>query len=134
MGQAPVRYASPDCNAYNGAVMPPQRAVTAPGCVRPLASALAAAALAGCAGNQAAYGGGAAPAGGAVVIDGGLHASVSFSIGSTAANVLAAGAIIGFLAAANERSPVAPLREDRTINEQDCTQPLANRLANLKCR
>jgi hypothetical protein len=101
---------------------------------RPLVSALAAAALAGCGGNYAAHSGGASR--GVVVADGGLHVSVTFSISETAANIIAAGALIGFLAVANDASPLrpAPMREDRTINEQDCTQPIANRSANLKCR
>ena len=103
-----------------------------------LVAGLAAAALAGCGGNYAAHSASAGAAGssGSVVVDGGLHASVTISISSTAANVIAAGALIGFLAVGNNVSPLRPaaMREDRTINEQDCTQPIANGLANLKCR
>ena len=93
--------------------------------VRSLVSALAAAALAGCAGSY-----------GSVVSDGGLHASVTIAISSTTANVIGAVGIIGLLAAGNNVSPArpAPMLEERTINEQDCTQPIANGLANLKCR
>jgi hypothetical protein len=99
-----------------------------------LVSAFVAAALAGCGGNYAAHN--AAGSSGWVVADGGLYASVTFSISATAANVIAAGALIGFLAAGNQASPLppAPMREDRTINEQDCTKPIADGLANLKCR
>jgi hypothetical protein len=101
---------------------------------RLLVSALTAAALAGCGGNYAAHSGGGSS--GSVVVDGGLHASVTFSISSTAANVIAAGALIGFLAAGNDASPLrpAPMRQDRTINEQDCTKQIANAAANLRCR
>jgi hypothetical protein len=93
--------------------------------LRTLAAALGAAALAGCASSS-----------GSVVSDGGLYGSVTFSINSTAANVIGAVGILGLLAAGNDVSPLrpAPMREDRTINEQDCTQPIANGLANLKCR
>jgi len=106
--------------------------------VRPLVAALAAAALAGCGGNYAAHSASAGAGGssGSVVVDGGLHASVSISISSAAANAIAAGALIGFLAVGNNLAPLrpAPMREDRTINEQDCTQPLEKPAANLKCR
>jgi hypothetical protein len=93
--------------------------------IRTLVPALGAAALAGCASSS-----------GHVVSDGGLHASVTFSISSTAANVIGAVGIIGLLAAANNVSPArpAPMREDRTINEQDCTRPIADGTANLRCR
>jgi hypothetical protein len=88
-------------------------------------AALAAAALAGCASSS-----------GFVVSDGGLHASVTVPISSTTANVIGAVGIIGLLAVGNNVSPAwpAPMLPDRTINEQDCTQPIANGLANLKCR
>jgi uncharacterized membrane protein YciS (DUF1049 family) len=104
--------------------------------VRPLVSALAAAMLAGCGGNYAAHSGAAGGSSGSVVSDGGLHASVTISISSTAANVIAAGALIGFLVVGNNVLPLRPalMREDRTINEQDCTQPLERPTANLKCR
>jgi len=106
--------------------------------VRPLVPALLAAALAGCGGNYAAHSAGAVGGGssGSVVSDGGLHASVTFSISATAANVIAAVGIVGLLAAGNNVSPArpAPMREDRTINEQDCTQPLEKPAANLRCR
>jgi len=93
--------------------------------LRTLAAALGAAALAGCASSS-----------GSVVSDGGLHASVTIPISATAANVIAAVGIVGLLAAGNNVSPArpAPMLEDRTINEQDCTRPLEQPTANLKCR
>ncbi len=93
--------------------------------VRTLVAALSAAALAGCASSS-----------GSVVSDGGLYASVTIPISSTAANVIGAVGILGLLAAANDVSPLrpAPMRADRTINEQDCTRPIADGLANLRCR
>ncbi len=93
--------------------------------IRTLAAALAAAALAGCASSS-----------GSVVSDGGLHGSVTIGIGSTTANVIGAVGILGLLAAGNNVSPArpAPMLEDRTVHEQDCTQPIANGTANLRCR
>jgi hypothetical protein len=86
---------------------------------------IAAAALAGCASSS-----------GHIVSDGGLYGSVTVGISSTTANVIGAVGIIGLLAAANEVTPLRPLpmREDRTINEQDCTRPIASTTANLRCR
>jgi hypothetical protein len=96
---------------------------------RSLAVILFAAALPGCA-NYAVYG----STGGAVVIDGGLHASIT--LGATAANVLAGVGIVSILLAGNGLSPIPPppMREDREINEQDCTAAIASTTANLKCR
>ena len=99
---------------------------------------LLAAALSGCASNYAVFGStfGAAPVatGTSVVVNGGLVASIS--LGASAANVLAGVGIVTLLAAGNGLSPVPPppMREDRTINEQDCTAPIVNLTANLKCR
>jgi hypothetical protein len=99
---------------------------------------LLAAALPGCAANYAVFGStfGAAPVatGTSVVVNGGLVASIS--LGASAANVLAGVGIVALLAAGNGLSPVPPppMREDRTINEQDCTAPIVNLTANLKCR
>ena len=104
---------------------------------RPLALTLAttlgtlvlAASLPGCA-NYAVYG----STGGAVVVDGGLHATVT--LGATASSILAGVGIVSILAAGNGLSAVPPptMREDRPINEQDCTAPVASTTANLKCR
>jgi hypothetical protein len=90
-----------------------------------LVSVLAAAALAGCASSS-----------GSVVSDGGLHASVTIPISSTTANVIGVVGIIGLLAVGNDVLPLRPLPmlQDRAINEQDCTRPIANPTANLKCR
>jgi hypothetical protein len=92
---------------------------------RRFVSALAAAMLAGCANSS-----------GFVVSDGGLHASVTVPISTTTANVIGAVGIIGLLAVGNNVSPArsALMLEDRSVNEQDCTRPIANGLANLKCR
>jgi hypothetical protein len=94
-------------------------------CFRKLVAALAAAALGGCASSH-----------GSIVSDGGLHGSVTIGISSTTANVIGVVGIIGLVAAANDVSPLppAPMRADRAINEQDCTQPIANATANLRCR
>jgi hypothetical protein len=91
-----------------------------------LVPVLAAATLAGCANSS-----------GFVVSDGGLHASVTIPISSTTANVIGAVGIIGLLMVANDVTPAVrplPMLEDRTINEQDCTRPIASTTANLKCR
>jgi hypothetical protein len=99
---------------------------------------LLAAALSGCASNYAVFGStfGAAPVatGTSVVVNGGLVASIS--LGASAANVLAGVGIVTLLAAGNGLSPVPPppMREDRSINEQDCTAPIASPTANLRCR
>jgi len=105
---------------------------------RALALFLVLAALPGCA-NYAVYGstfGGSAAAatGTQVVVNGGLYASIT--LGATAANVMAGIGLATLLAAGNGLSPVPPppMREDRSINEQDCTAPIVDLGANLKCR
>jgi hypothetical protein len=106
---------------------------------RPLAVLLVATALPGCASNYAIHGStfGASPVaatGTVIVVNGGLYATVS--LGATAANVLAGVGIVALLAAGNGLSPIPPptMREDREVNEQDCTKPIASATANLKCR
>src|SRR5262245_4974503 len=105
---------------------------------RLLALLVLATALPGCASNYAVFGStfGAAPvaSGTSIVINGGLVASIS--LGASAANVLAGVGIVTLLAAGNGISPLPrpPMREDREINEQDCTAPIVNLTANLKCR
>jgi hypothetical protein len=105
---------------------------------RACAVLLAALLLPGCAGNYAVsgstFGGTAAATGTSIAINGGLVATVS--LGATAANVVTGIGIVSILAAGNGLSPIppGPLREDRAINEQDCTAPIANPTANLKCR
>ena len=109
---------------------------------RQIAAVLAAAALAsGCASNVASSfnPGGVQPVlppGGVKVIsDGGLYVSATIGLSAAAANVLSAIFIAGCLAAGNDLSPVPSLkmRADRTINVQDCTQPIENWSANLRC-
>jgi hypothetical protein len=70
-----------------------------------------------------------------VISDGGLFVSATIALSATAANVLSGIFILGFLAAGNDISPLPPakMREDRTINLQDCSKPIANWSANLKC-
>jgi hypothetical protein len=70
-----------------------------------------------------------------VVADGGLFVSTTIALSATTANVLSGIFIVGFLAAGNDISPRPPLkmREDRTINLQDCSKPIENWSANLKC-
>lgn len=101
---------------------------------RGVVSALAAAALASCGGSYAVQGAGATPVAHTSVVDDGLFASVS--LGAAASSVITGLAIVAIVAAGNEALPPMPLRmkEDRSINEQDCTQPIADFTANLKCR
>jgi len=70
-----------------------------------------------------------------VISDGGLFVSATIALSATAANALAVIGVVGFLAVGNDISPRLPakMREDRTINLQDCTKPIANWSANLKC-
>ena len=107
-------------------------------CHRIVAALLAASVLAGCAGQASVVGGAVAPAvpANSVVVNGGLTASFTFEISSAAANALFGVALVGFLIAGNNVYPVrwTPMREDRAINEQDCTKPIADTTANLKCR
>lgn len=95
----------------------------------------------GCSANMASsFGGGAPqpvlpPGSVQVISDGGLYVSATIGLSAATANVLSAIFIVGFLAAANDLSPRLPLklREDRTINLQDCSKPIENWSANLKC-
>ena len=70
-----------------------------------------------------------------VISDGGLFVSATIALSATAANVLSGIFIVGFLAAGNDISPRLPakMREDRTINLQDCSKPIANWSTNLRC-
>ena len=62
--------------------------------------------------------------------------TASITLGATAANILAGVGIVSVLIAGNNISPLPPppMREDREVNEQDCTAPIASTTANLKCR
>lgn len=76
----------------------------------------------------------ASPAAGTTVVSGGVSASVGG--GSAAAALGAAGMLGAMFYYGNEpldRSP-PPLLEDRRINEHDCTTPLVDYSANLRCR
>jgi hypothetical protein len=85
--------------------------------------------LPGCATYPAVYVGAGAAA------DGGLVVSGSAVFGAGMANALAAAGIITYLIVANDSYAPAPkMREDRTVHEQDCTKPITNWTANLKCR
>jgi hypothetical protein len=96
---------------------------------RSLTAILLAAALPGCA-NYAVY----ASTGTSVVVNGGFHASIT--LGATAASIVTGIGFASFMLAGNGVSaiPPPPMREDREINEQDCTAPIASTTANLKCR
>jgi hypothetical protein len=107
-----------------------------------LAAAAAAAVASGCASNVAPSFGTAGapypippPGSVQVIADGGLFVSATIGLSAAAANVLSGIFIVGFLAAGNNISPHLPakMREDRAINLQDCSKPIANWSANLKC-
>ena len=108
-----------------------------------LVAILAAAAVAsGCASNAASSFGAAAapypippPGSVKVIADGGLFISATIGLSAAAANVLSGIFIVGFLAAGNDISPRLPakMRADRAINLQDCSKPIVNWSANLKC-
>lgn len=103
----------------------------------------AAVATGGCASNMASSfstGGAAVPVvpvaeGVRVVADGGLFVGATIGLSAAAANTIAVIGILGFLAVANDWSMLPPpkMRADRTINLQDCSKPIANWSANLKC-
>jgi hypothetical protein len=112
---------------------------------RPTAALVLAAALAagGCASNMTSSfstGGAAVPAlpateGIRVVADGALFIGATIGISAAAANTLAVIGIAGILATANDWSLLPPpkMRADRTVNLQDCSKPIANWSANLRC-
>lgn len=83
---------------------------------------------------------GAAAATDIAVIAGGGGLYVSVTLGSTAANVLAAATGVAIYAAMLQESGEwrpwlgPPMLEGRAINEQDCTKPIADTQANLKCK
>jgi hypothetical protein len=74
-----------------------------------------------------------APNSGYVIVDGGLAAGATVGISTATANAIAAVGILGFLVVANDWLPAPALRADRTVNLQDCTKPIANWTANLRC-
>ena len=54
--------------------------------------------------------------------------------GSGAAALLAIGILAGIAAAQPSPPPAPQLAPGRRVNEQDCTKPIADPAANLKCR
>ena len=74
-----------------------------------------------------------APNSGYVIVDGGLAAGATVGISTATANAIAVVGILGFLIVANDWRPAPALRGDRTINLQDCTKPIVDWTANLKC-
>jgi hypothetical protein len=106
---------------------------------RHIVSALAALALAACAGADTqiasnTVGSVAAPAAGTTVLAGGVSVSVA---GGSAAAAVGAAALLGTMfyydAQPLDRVP-PPLLEGRRVNEHDCTTPLVDYSANLRCR
>lgn len=107
------------------------------------ASALAlAAGLGGCASNMGSsvnVGGPpiVAPAsnGVLVIVDGGLIAGATIGISAAAADAIAVTGIVGMLIVANDWRLLPPpkMREDRAVNLHDCSKPIVNRTANLRC-
>ncbi|HET9043143.1 MAG TPA: hypothetical protein VFN70_08355 [Burkholderiales bacterium] len=110
--------------------------------IRIVAILAAAAVASGCASNVASSFGTAGapyptlpPGSVKVIADGGLFVSATIGLSAAAANVLSGIFLVGFLAAGNDISPLPPakMREDRAINLQDCSKPIANWSANLRC-
>lgn len=70
-----------------------------------------------------------------VIVDGGLIAGATIGISAAAANAIAATGILGMLIVANDWRLLPPpkMREDRAVNLQDCSKPIVNWTANLRC-
>ena len=122
-----------------------------------LAAAVLCGAVAGCSGldyaMSASYGGtttagaGAAAGGvgsaaattGTVIAAGGSGLYVNIALGTAAANIMAIATGAAIYAAMLQESGELRLRrydmlEGRAINEQDCTKPISDMQANLKCK
>ena len=104
--------------------------------MRKLLPILAAALAAGCAhyelnatSNTA---GSAAAVPGRTVTGGSVQVQAGGS--SAAAALIAIGILAGVAAREPAASPAPVLAPERRVNEQDCTQPIADPGANLKCR
>jgi hypothetical protein len=100
-------------------------------------AALAGATLAGCGANYATFvSTGGAQVASPSVLGAPPGLSVTIGLSETAGNIIAGAGMLAILAAGNNVSPFPPprMKEDRTINEQDCTQPITNFSANLKCK
>jgi hypothetical protein len=72
---------------------------------------------------------------GFVIVDGGLVAGATIGISAAAANAFAATGIVAMLIVANDWRLLPPpkMREDRAVNLQDCSKPILNWTANLRC-
>jgi hypothetical protein len=69
-----------------------------------------------------------------VIVDGGLFVGATVGISAAAANAITAIGIGGLLIVGNGYyTPPARMREDRAIHYQDCTKPIENPTANLRC-
>jgi hypothetical protein len=121
---------------------------------RALATGLFCASLGGCSGWDyamgASYGGTTAGAGagagsavassGTVVAAGASGLYVNISLGTAAANIFAVATGAAIYAAMLQESgewhwgPDTTMLEGRAINEQDCTKPITDSQANLKCK
>ena len=75
----------------------------------------------------------------------GLQVSAQIQSGSVLATLLAVGILAaawygedrkryGFGAFPGASAPVPPLDESRRVNQQDCTRPIEDGAANLRCR
>lgn len=103
--------------------------------MRIAAPILLAAALSGCAATTSVSAGGGA----AGVAPGGTVSSAT--VGMHVESASAAGALLGLAiiggtvyGAARDGARVPPLDPDRTVNVQDCSQPIRDWAANLRCK
>ena len=106
---------------------------------RCIVSTLAVLALSACAGANTeiatnTVAGTAVPPAGTTVVSGAVGVSVA---GGSAAAAIGAAGILGAMFYYNDeprdRLP-PPLLEDRSVNEHDCSKPIADYTANLRCR
>ena len=96
----------------------------------PLAAALAVLVLAGCANSSSQLSSGGAPA--PVPLSGG--ASVSTTSSNWFATLLTFGLINAAMTGGTPFYAVPPMDPARRVVEQDCTRPLEDPAANLRCR
>jgi hypothetical protein len=64
----------------------------------------------------------------------GVRVGVDVRSGSAVGAVIAIGALAAIYGSGSERSSPPALLEGRTVREQDCTKPLEDPSANLRCR
>jgi len=93
------------------------------------------------AGTGAGAGSASAAASTGTVVAGGTGLYVSIPLGTAAVNIMAAATGVAIYAAMLQESgewrpwwQYPPMLEGRAINEQDCTKPIADMQANLKCK